>query len=342
MTVDKDKLNNIFILDKTDKHVAILIQNPPDPDCLGAAAAFKLLLSHVYELETKIYHFGEVSHPQNKSMVNVLQIDLVSGEEIKPDSICKTVVLDTDLMATGFRNKDITKVDVRIDHHNMDRDEPPELKDIRPVGSTCSIVWEYLKAFEVPIQDHPLVATALILGIKTDTLDFTSSTTSDLDMSAFHDLIQYVDRAALAKVTNFPLPKSQFEVEVKAFESRHTHEGVLLSFIGEITEHNRDMISTIADRFARMDTISTVVIMAVVNNYLVASVRSQDSRVSVSKLCSEVFGKKYSGAKEGSGGAKIPLGTAFELTECKSTRDAVMGEIVSSIKHKVFESLGEN
>ena len=357
MAIDREKLDSIFkpdteAMDPEDaeleesilqKPVGILLQRSPDPDCLGAAAGVALILQEVYGLSSKIYHYGEVSHPQNKSMVNVLHIDLINGAEFNPDEVCRTIVLDTDLTSTGFKQNGLGRVDVRIDHHSMERDEAPALRDVRPVGATCSIVWDYLKEMDMgeQLKEHPEVATALVLGIKTDTLDFTSSNTAELDMEAFRSLLPFVDKAALAKLTKYVIPKIQFDIESKAFAAKDIREGVLVSCIGETNEHNRDIIATIADKFARMETISTVIILGFIDDNVIASVRSDDTRVNVAKLCADVFGKQFSGAKEGSGGAKIPLGAGFSFIGDEETKDKVMTEIVSSLKEKVFGFFGD-
>ncbi len=341
MTVDKSKMNEIFGNLKKDSNVAILLQMSPDPDCLGAASGMAVLLKEIYNLESKIFHFGEISHPQNKSMKNILHILLNDGHDFHPDDFSATVVLDTDLASTGFQSDNLSKVDLRIDHHKMDRDEEPQLSDVRMVGSTCAIVWDYLKEFNVSLEHEANVATAMILGIKTDTLDFTSDNLSELDIEAFSELLPFVNKISLARVNKFPLPKEVFEKEAEAFKVKKIVETTLVSYIGEVSAHSRDLISTIADRFARMAGVSTVVIMAVIDNHLQASVRSDDSRVDVVDLCTKVFGKEFSGAKEGSGGARVPLGDAFKYIRDKEVRDKVIQEIFLMHRDNIFETLGE-
>jgi nanoRNase/pAp phosphatase (c-di-AMP/oligoRNAs hydrolase) len=343
MTIDKDKMNEIFGELEKDSTVGILVQQSPDPDCLGAAYGFAILLKQIYGLSSKIYHFGEISHPQNKSMKNILHIPLQDGSDFNPDDVSATVVLDTDLESTGFKSETLTKVDVRIDHHAMDRDEEPVLSDVRVVGATCSIIWDYLNEYEINLEDYPNIATALILGIKTDTLDFTSADSSDLDMEAYRALLPYVNKEALARVTKFPLPKEVFELEALAYENKNERGTTLVSFIGELTAHSRDVISTIADRFARMAGINTVVIMAIIENHLQASIRSDDARVDVSDLCTKVFGKKYAGSKPegGAGGARLPLDQSFQYINKKEVKETMVEEIISTFENKVFEVLGE-
>lgn len=340
MVVDKEKFDAIFAkLEDKNKTVAILVQNSPDPDCLGASAGLAALLNEYYNLSVDIFHYGEISHPQNKSMKNILHIALKGANDFNSKDHCAIVVLDTDLTATGFKTEDLQNVDVRIDHHSMERDSA-KYSDVRNVGATCSIIWEYLKDFEIDLSKYQDACTAMVLGIKTDTQDFTSQNTSELDMEAYRNLLPHVDKQALAKVSKFSLPKQVFEAEKIAYERKQIKGTVLVSFVGPIAAHDRDTISTIADRFARMEGISTVVIMAIIENNLHASIRSDDSRVEVADLCMKVFGKNFSGAKDGAGGARVPLGKAFELIASGEVKSVVMDEIVSNISNAIFDTLG--
>lgn len=337
MTINKVSFEAIFQALGKDRPVALLVQQSPDPDCLGAAAGMRVLLKEVFGLDADTFHFGEISHPQNKSLKNILHISLKDGQDFQAKDHSATVVLDTDLTATGFT---IEHLDVRIDHHSMDRDIEPRYLDVRPVGATCSIVWDYLRTYGIDMSKYPDTATALLLGIKIDTLDFTSSTVSELDMEAFRYLLPFVNRVALANVNKFPLPEHLFATEIKAFQNKTVKGTILTTFIGEITAHDRDIIATIADRFARMEGVDTAVVMAVVGNDLQASIRSDDSRVEVADLCSKIFGKSFSGAREGSGGARVPLGKAFELLGSGPLKESVMSDIVQNISDDIFVKLG--
>ena len=337
----KEKVDEIFGNLTGDDTVAILIHPSPDPDCLGAAAGFSVLLKETYGLNSRTFHLGEISHPQNKSIKNVLRISLEDGRDFEPSNFSATVVLDTDLHGTGFKNDKFQEADVRIDHHVTDRNGA-RFKDVRVVGSTCSIVWDYLKTFDVDLSEYKDEATAMVLGIKTDTLDFTRADTSDLDLEAYRSLLPFVDKNSLAKVIKYPLPKVQFEIEAKAFKDKEVRGTTLISFVGEITAHNRDIIPTIADRFSRIDGVSTAVIMGLIENKIVVSVRSEDARVDVYDLCVGAFGKKNAGGKDGSGGATFNLGPAFELITDKETKEKVRTEVVSQLTEKIFEALGEH
>ena len=344
MTVPFKEIDELLKAQKPDAVVAILVQPNPDPDCLGAAAGFALLLSEKYSLKSRVFHNGEVSHPQNKSMVNILNLKLSKGELFNIKDYDLSVVLDTDLLNTGFATDNFKSANIRIDHHSMDRDSGISIEDIRPVGATCSIIWEWLKEFSILIENHADIATAMVLGIKTDTGDFSSDNTTDLDFEAFRSLIPLVDRDRLARLTVYPLPKSLFEHEALALESKEVKNSVLVSFIGNLVHQKRDEIPIIADRFVRMDGISTAVILGVVENDLIASVRSTDSRVNVGDLCSNVFGINFSGAKAGCGGARVPLNSMIPVEGMELSDEATIVMQLELFRHyakRIFEELGE-
>ncbi|MFA5024189.1 MAG: DHH family phosphoesterase [Patescibacteria group bacterium] len=339
MLINKEELNQIFgSLDK-DKCVAILTHTFPDPDAMGAAAGFSALLKEVYGLNSKIFHFGAITHPQNKSLKNILHIAVEDAKNFDNKNISATVVLDTDLTGSGLKNK-VDKVAVRLDHHDMDRDCAATFSDVRVIGSCCSIVWQYLLAFGIDMKKHPEVATALVLGIETDTSYFTSENTTNEDIDAFRELLFFADKGLMARINKYPLPKYYFEIESKAFKDKEQKNTSLVSFLGDVSSH-RDIIATVADRFIRIDGIETVMIMGIVDNSIVASIRTEDSRVEINDIISRIFGKENGGGKGYSGGATFPLGAGIAMVADKKIRESAINEIVNGFKQKLFEVLGE-
>lgn len=314
--------------------IAILLHRSPDPDAMSCATAMKMILREKFEREAEIYHFGEVSHPQNKAMKNVLHIVTKEGSDL--DNPAGTIVLDADIASTGFK---LEQADVRIDHHLSDKNGAT-YTDVRSVGACSSIMWDYIRELEIDLSEHKEIATALLIGIDTDTINFTYGNTTDLDYEAYRHLLPHIDRTALAKVKCFILPKIQYEKEKIAYENLELQGPIATSFIGEINEHNRDIIPTIADRFSRMEAVSTVIIMGVVGNHLIASVRSKDTRHDVATLCVKAFGKGFSGAKEGSGGARVPLGVGFDLLEGEFKQEAIK-KAIEGFRIRILEALGE-
>lgn len=337
--VNKDKMNEIFGGLNKDNPVAIFTHECPDPDGMGSTAGFAVLLKEVYGLNSKAFYSGSISHPQNKSLKNILHIVLEDSKNFKPENVSAIVVLDTDATGAGIKSEE-NSIDVRIDHHNMLRDVNPKLLDVRITGATCSILFEYLTAFDIDLNKYPEIASALVLGIKTDTSNFTSEDTTDLDIKAFSSLLPFADKIMMSKIDKYPLPKFNFETEAKAFKDKEIRNTTLATFIGDISSH-RYIAATIADRFIRIECVDTVLVLGIANNSIIASIRSDDSRVEVDTLISSIFGRQYAGGKDGKGGASFPLGEAFSMLKDKETRDAAIKEVVEGFKNKLFEVLGE-
>ena len=339
--INKDKLDELFgSLDKS-MPVAILNHSYPDPDSLGASAGIALLLKDAYGLNSRTYSGGSITHPQNKTIKNILHVSVEDIANFNPDKVSAVVVVDTDLVGTGLSGK-VKEVTLRIDHHLMSREErPAKLSDIRIAGSACSIVWQYLDEMGIKLEEYPIICTALIVGIMTDTFNFTSQDSGDLDIDAFRSLIRFADKNLMAKINNYPLPKVAFEVEAKVFKDKEINNGILFSYAGNLSQ-NRDLIATIASKFIRIDCVEFVCIVGLVNNDLVVSVRSEDSRTDVDALIANIFGRQFGGGKEGSGGASFPLGRGIELIDDKKIREAAINEIVNGFRQRLFEVLGEN
>jgi nanoRNase/pAp phosphatase (c-di-AMP/oligoRNAs hydrolase) len=339
MTVDKQKMNEIFgSLDK-DKPVAICLHLYPDPDAISSAAGFAVLLKDVYGLSSKIYHKGAVSHPQNKTLKNILHIRMEDAESLDINKVSAVVVLDSDIINTGLKDE-VETVNVRIDHHFNDRDCNCLLSDVRVIGATATIIFEYLTAFGIDLTKYVEMCTGLIFGIKTDTLDFTSENTTAEDIEAFRLLLPIADKTLMAKINKYPLSEIHFEIETKAFAEREQKGTVLASYVGDVSGGHRDVIATIADSFIRLDSVETVMIVGVVDESLVVSLRNDDSRLDLNEVIAKVFGKENGGAKGYSGGAMFNLGP-INLISDKKIRESAINEIVSGFKHKLFEVLGE-
>src|SRR3989304_2451277 len=81
-----DKTNNIFELILRSKSIGLICHDNPDPDSIAPAFALQQYLKSVNKL-VHIYYGGLISHPQNRSFVNVLGIDMIHHNEIIGDYI---------------------------------------------------------------------------------------------------------------------------------------------------------------------------------------------------------------------------------------------------------------
>lgn len=323
-----------------NKDIIILIHDFPDPDAIASAFGTSCFLKHLGHKKSKIYYSGEVSHAQNKTMLALLDINMINYDEEQFEPGSKAILVDTNNVGNDSNQRSVSHDKVEIlavlDHHKGNHPQNAKV-DFRSTGAASSIIWEYLKNsdYNFDTDEGELVATALTVGIFTDTAQLTSENIGDLDINAYRDLISKVNRQKLVSIMEYPLPPYLFDLRQLAFkdESRKIEEATVVSGIGFITKSKRDAIPIIADEYLRMSGITTSVVFAIVEDFIDISVRSKNVALDVSEFVQKVFGT--GGGKTGAGRAKIPLGF-FNPEDNKEIEAQVWEVVKKQIFQKVF------
>lgn len=311
--------------------VAILTHKCPDPDAISSMMAMSWMLDKMVGLDSHMFYDGEVSHPQNGSMVNLLSPDLRKIEDYKPDAHCLHILVDTIPSHAGKGDFDI-KFDVVIDHH---RDLPHSSYDgitiHKKAGSCAAIVFDMMKDL-VPadkwlddeIDNDVKLATALIAGIMTDTHFLLADDCTELERHAFNELFEYRNPAFLNQIVFFKRRKFWVDRKANAIsEAEIDEEGYAVVGLGLIPEKERDLIADMADEMVSWASVETAIAFAVVGgDRIEASVRSLNATLSVSDFCKKLGGKHGSGGgKHGKGAYQLPL-AGFSIDDDEDETDA--------------------
>jgi len=328
--------------------VAILMHENPDPDCIASSLGMVRILQTWHpEAKCTLIYSGEISHPQNKTLLNVLNIAMTSINEVENIEEDFDMIITVDVTPERCL-KDGIEALLTVDHHRVET-KRATIADIRQVGATSSIIWEYMQKENIEFKEgddaDSILATALLIGIKTDTSDFVSENVTDLDFEAYKHLIGFVNRRHLSAIINYPIPPYHFEIRSQLDQSENVRidNGVFVGGVGHISPAKRDALPTMAEERARVEGIETAFVFAVVGDYIEVSVRSVGLAVDVNALCQKIFGKQYAGGKQGSGAAKIPLGF---LAVNNGAPDDVKDKMWSAIKElmidRIFHIVGGN
>lgn len=299
----------------------ILMQQTPDPDALGSAIAMQWLLEVRYGIISDIYSKEDLSHPQNKTARNVLDIrHYTRDSNFDPSDYETVIVVDTVPQNTGFQDV-IDHFHIVIDHHQFELES--DFVDIRTVGSCSSMVWDYLDQFDMEFDSERAtqVATSLLFGIRNDTGGLLSENTGALDIEAHASLMKWVDRKKLQEILHYSFPTYLYDLRSLAIENKVVQDSVLVAPLGILTAKKRDVLPIIADEFIRMEGIETVVVFALVGETIESSVRSKSSSLNVHDFCQTIFGPAHSGGKQGAGGAKAPIGFLYSLQDNETLRN---------------------
>jgi nanoRNase/pAp phosphatase (c-di-AMP/oligoRNAs hydrolase) len=327
--------------------IAIVMHENPDPDSIASALGLeKILLTWNLDVKCTFLYSGEISHAQNKTMVNVLNIVMsdISEVDLKEEF---DVFITVDVLPDRCLDKDIPCL-MSIDHHRADT-KRSQFTDIRPVGATSSIIWDYMQKEDIKFKKNDekdaIIATALLMGIKTDTSDLVSENITDLDFQAYRDLLDHVNQRHLSAIISYPIPPHFFELRSNLDQEENVKSdgGVFVGGVGYISSTKRDALPALAEERARVEGIETAFVFGIVGENIEVSVRSVGLSVDVNALCQKLFGKQYAGGKMGAGAAKIPLGfMALDPNVPVEVRDKVWEAVKERIIDKIFHVVKGN
>ena len=325
----------VDIFRETNGRLAVVSHDNPDPDSIAAAVALQAIAAD-HGVEADILYDGEMGHQENSAFVNTLGIDLSTRASVGSLSEYGAVALINyaDSGAEGAVDDD---VDIYLDH-----DEPAEpvearFVDVRRnVSATSTILTKYLQ--ELDLSPTETVATALLYGIRAETVDFKRDTTpADLTAAAY--LHPFANHDTLEEVESPSMSPETLDVLAEAIQNREVQGSHLLSNAGFVTD--REALSQAAQQLLNLEGISTTAVFGIADDRILLAARSNDIRLNIGNVLDDAFGdvgEAAGHAKQGS--AEIPLGlfTGIEISD--DNRDTLLGLSEQAVRRKLFDAMG--
>ncbi|ARS88343.1 DHH family phosphoesterase [Natrarchaeobaculum aegyptiacum] len=320
------------LIEETSSRLAILTQDSPDPDSIASAAALQAIAEHL-GVESDVIYLGDVGHQENRAFVNLLGIDLVQWEEIDDQSVYDTVAL----VDHGTSSEIDLSADVLIDHHEADTEYEPEFVDIRPnMSSTSTIVTKYIQEFDVNVSEE--VATALLYGIRAETLDFKRDTTpADLTAAAY--LYPFANHDTLEQVESPSMSPETLDVLAEAIANRDVQGSHLVSNAGLVRD--REALTQAASHLLNLEGVTTTAVFGIADETIFLAGRSKDIRINIGKVLEDAYGEMGETAGHSTqASAEIPLGifTGIEISD--DTRDTLLELTEEAVKRTLFDAMG--
>lgn len=324
-------LNDALIKIKAqeDSRIALFTHRMPDPDAISSLMGLKWFLLRNYDIESDIFYDGEVAHPQNMTMVNLLDPSMakVSDPEAgyKPDKYQFRMLADTIPEAAGVADHRVA-FDVVFDHHKILPHNYEGILIHRKVGSCAAIIYDVMRQIMTPEHENwfdddvdydSKVATALIAGVMTDCNYCLADDSTEFDRRAVDELFPFRNSNFLHQIVFFKRPK--FWIDTKArgcAEADINEEGFAIVGLGLIPAKERDLIADMAEEMISWASVETAVAFGVVDgDRIEGSVRSVNASVNVAEFCKKLGGEKGSGGgKHGKGAYRIPLSPPIDIT----------------------------
>lgn len=221
----------------------ILTHDYPDPDTLASAFAFSYLVEKKYGITARIAYGGIIGRMENKGMVSILKLPV---HHIRPSDFRKyphIVLLDTQPV---FENNSLPKnkrAMIVIDQHPYVKKPNADLVLIDPdCGATSVILGQALLQSHLEIP--PRVATALVYGILSDTLNLYRANRPDI-LDTYMRLLRRSDLRALARIQNPSRSRRFFMSLSKGVYHAVVRRRAILTHLGFV--ENPDLVSQVAD-----------------------------------------------------------------------------------------------
>lgn len=287
------------------RKILIMCHNNPDPDCLASAFGLMVLFQKAFKRKVTIAYGGIIGRAENRQFLRRLKIPLTHVQDISFQYYSVICLVDTQ---PGTGNNSLptrVKAQVVIDHHPFKKETGKcDYFDVRPkYGSSATIVHEYLKKYNVPIDKK--LATALFYGLKTDTNNFIRSMTA-ADISAFNSLFPKVALKTLGAIERPAIPKNYYSNLVRTLQNSRLFQDVLVSHLGSL--QNPDGVAEMAEFLLRMENIRWTLCLGEYQDVMYLSVRTSRRGWYAGTIASKMLkGLGSGGGHEKTAGGQVNL-----------------------------------
>lgn len=182
------------------------------------------------------------------------------------------------------------------------------------------------------------VATALLYGIRSETLDFKRDTTpADLTAAAY--LYPFADHDTLEQVESPSMSPETLDVLAEAIRNREVQGSHLISNAGFVS--TRDALTQAAQQLLNLEGITTAAVFGIDEDTIYIEAQSKDIRLNIGSTLQEAFQDVGEAAGHSTkASAEIPLGIFTGLDPEDEDRETFLELIESAVKQKLFAAMG--
>ncbi|WP_417448672.1 DHH family phosphoesterase [Haloplanus litoreus] len=322
------------VLRGIDGRLAVVMHDNPDPDAIASALALAVIARSV-GIEADACYFGDISHQENRALVNLLDLELRNVESVDAlDDYAGIALVDHSRPGVNDGLDPDTSVDVVVDHHPPRAPVEARYVDLRSdVGATSTLLTEYLK--RLGLDPGREVATALLYGIRIDTREFTREAV-EADFEAAAHLYPLVDESILERVESPSMGPEVLSTLAAAIRNRDVRGDVLTTGVGRIRD--RDALAQAADKLLDMEDVCVTVVYGFMDETVYVSGRARGTDVDLGEALRDALGPIGSaGGHADMAGAQIPLGILGAVDE--ESTDSLSRVVDEVIAERIFEIL---
>ena len=299
------KLPKLLALLRDAKTMLIVLQDSPDPDAIAAAAALRKLANSLADVQCSVAHGAKIGRGENLALVEYLRPGLRPLTEVDPATFDLVAMVDTQPGAGNNSLPEAIGPDIVIDHHPIrPATRRARFTDIRrSYGATSTILHEYLRAGGI-VPDVPL-ATALLYGIRSDTLDMGAGA-AQADGDAIEALYALANKRMLSQIQHGRVAPGYFHLLASALRDARVYGDCIISGLGKVD--NPDMMAEVADLLLRHEQAVWTLCYGFYDDRMVLSLRTSDAAKRADKVARRIVGRTgCGGGHNARAGGQIPL-----------------------------------
>ena len=303
-----EKLNQLADLCRGHT-VFIQTHNYPDPDAIASAYGLQKLLE-TQGIPATLCYEGRIDKLSASKMLEAFGIRMVPYDRLRASMTPQDYIICVDAQKLSGNTTDFIGDEVAcIDHHPTFVPMEYHYQDIRMVGACASLIAEYyVRSGNTPDRN---VATALLYGIKMDTLQFTRGVTP-LDIEMFGFLFPLCDQEVLADLERNNMEFSDLKAYGEAIESIELYDKIGFSCIPFSCPDA--LIAILSDFILALIEVEVAVVFSFRKDGVKLSVRSEDPDIHAGDLLHEALkGLGSGGGHAVMGGGLIPKENQHKL-----------------------------
>lgn len=285
-----------------NKTVYIQTHNFPDPDAIAAAFGLQRLLERMGVSSTLCYA-GRIDKLSAMRMLEAFGIEIYAYEYLREKMKETDYIICVDSQKNGGNITDFIGDEVAcIDHHPVFVKTDYRYSDIRTTGACATIIAGYYR--ELGMEPETDAATALLYGIKMDTLHFTRQVSlEDIEMFAF--LHPFCDQEKLMHLERNNMEFSDLKAYGAAIDSIRVFDKTGICRIPFACPDG--LIGAVSDFILALDEVDVAVVSSQREDGIKFSVRSETDTVHAGNLIRKALeGLGDGGGHPGMAGGLIP------------------------------------
>ena len=280
--------------------VYIQTHNFPDPDAIASAFGLQKLLG-AYGVESRLCYDGKIDKLSASKMLSTFRMEMSPYESLIADmkETDRIICVDTQKHAgnvTDFIGDEVAC----IDHHPTFVPVEYKYQDIRMTGACATLIAEsYALSGIAPGRD---VATALLYGLKMDTLNLARNVTA-LDIEMLGYLFPYCDPDTLADLERNNMEFTDLKAYGAAIENIELYDKVGISYVPFTCP--AALVAILSDFILALVEVEVAIVASFREDGIKLSVRSEDPEVHAGNLLHKAL------LGIGNGGGHATMGGGF-------------------------------